>query len=197
MKTNTNSSHRGIQKVSACFIVATILLAAASARGEHGVSDSEIKIGMSNAQTGNAAALGSGVKSGAETYFNKINSSGGVNGRKVNLVAYDDGYEPAKCKGNTQKLLEQDDVFALFGYVGTPTSAAILPILSNTDAIYFGPFTGAASLRTPVKKNIFNVRASYGDETDGLVEHLTTDLKLNKVGIFIQDDAYGAAGEKA
>jgi branched-chain amino acid transport system substrate-binding protein len=196
MNTFKNSNQRVIGQIPACIFIAAIVLSTASAFAEHGVSDSDIKIGMSNAQSGNAAALGIGVKTGAETYFNKINTAGGVNGRKINLIAYDDGYEPNKCKGNTQKLLEQDDVFALFGYVGTPTSAAILPILADSDAIYFGPFTGAASLRTPVKKNIYNVRASYGDETDGLVEHLTTDLKLNKVGIFVQDDAYGAAGEK-
>jgi ABC-type branched-subunit amino acid transport system substrate-binding protein len=196
MKTFNNSTHRGLGKISAYFFIAAIVLSAAIARGEHGVSDGDIKIGMSNAQSGNAAALGIGVKTGAETYFNKLNAAGGVSGRKINLIAYDDAYEPNKCKGNTQKLLEQDDVFALLGYVGTPTSAAILPILADSDAIYFGPFTGAASLRTPVKKNIYNVRASYGDETDGLVEHLTSDLKLNKIAIFIQDDAYGAAGEK-
>ena len=160
-----------------------------------GVTDSEIKLGMCNVLTGNSAALGTGVKAGAAAFFAKLNAAGGVQGRKIVLVSYDDGYEPQQTVAQTTKLISEDQVFALFGYVGTPTSSAILPQLGRTGIPFVAPFTGAEMLRNPIKKNVFNVRASYFDETEGLVERLTTDLGVKSIGIFIQDDAYGAAGE--
>ena len=99
---------------------------------EQGVTNQEIIIGMSNALTGPAAALGTGVKAGAMTYFQKINNAGGINGRKIKVISYDDGYEPKRTVENTNKLINEDKVFALFGYVGTPTSAAVLPWTSSS-----------------------------------------------------------------
>jgi ABC-type branched-subunit amino acid transport system substrate-binding protein len=166
-----------------------------SSRAADGVTDTEIKLGVCNAQTGNAAALGTGINTGAGAFFAKLNAAGGVHGRNVQLVTYDDGYEPDRTVAQTTKLIEDDKVFALFGYVGTPTSSAIMPQLLKSGIPYFAPFTGAEMLRNPVKKNVFNVRASYFDETEGLVERLTTDLNVKSIGVFIQEDAYGAAGE--
>src|SRR5437762_3309514 len=114
--------------------VACALLFVAMASGVHaeeGVTQSEIVIGMSNALSGPAAGLGTGVKTGALAYINKVNTAGGVNGRKIKLVSYDDGYEPDQAAAMTNKLIEQDKVFALFGYVGTPTSTAVLPAASK------------------------------------------------------------------
>ena len=175
--------------------VAGLFVAAAGASPsraeEQGVTNQEIVIGMSNALTGPASALGTGVKAGAMTYFQKINNAGGVNGRKIKVISYDDEYEPKRTVENTNKLINEDKVFALFGYVGTPTSTAVLPIINKEHMLYWGPFTGAEFLRTPVTKNIFNVRGSYFDEAEMQVKYLTEKLGKKKIGIFIQNDAYG------
>ncbi len=160
---------------------------------EKGVTDHEIVIGMSNALTGPASALGSGVKAGAMAYFKMINDAGGVNGRKIKLLSYDDGYEPKRTVENTNKLIAEDKVFALFGYVGTPTSSAILPAVNKEKIVYWSPFTGAEFLRTPVSKTIFNVRGSYFDEAETQVKYLTEKLGKSRIGVFIQNDAYGLA----
>ncbi|MDX8400876.1 MAG: ABC transporter substrate-binding protein [Gallionellaceae bacterium] len=166
-----------------------------AAVAEVGVTAKEIRIGMANALSGPAADLGIQLKAGAKAYFDKVNAAGGVNGRKINLVSVDDGYEPAKSASATRDLIEQKKVFALFGYVGTPTSAASVPIASKAGVPYLFPFTGAEFLRNPVNKQVFNLRASYFDETEAMVEHLTKDSHIKKIAIFIQDDAFGEAGK--
>lgn len=183
-----------LYKITGLLSAVTLVVSFAHADFQ-GVTDTEIKLGMSNALSGNSAALGTGMKNGATAYFKKLNDGGGVEGRKVNLVSLDDTYEPNKAAENTKKLVETDKVFALFGYVGTPTSTAVLPVVGKNKIVYFAPFTGAEFLRNPVNPNVFNVRASYFDETEAQVEFLTSKLALKKIGIFIQDDAYGAAGE--
>jgi branched-chain amino acid transport system substrate-binding protein len=178
------------------YIFALLLLAVTlPSFAENGVTQNEIVIGMSNALSGPAAGLGTGLKAGATAYIDKVNAAGGVHGRKIRLISYDDGYEPEQTAAMTRKLIEQDKVFALFGYVGTPTSAAAVPSASKNGVPYIAPFTGAEFLRNPVNPIIFNVRASYFDETEGMVAHLTADLGIKKVGVFIQDDAYGNAGK--
>ncbi len=164
-------------------------------QAEVGVSENEVLIGMTNALSGPAQALGTGVKTGSLVYFEKVNRGGGVYGRKIRVISYDDGYEPRKTVGATRKLVDEDKVFVLFGYVGTPTSTAVVPIISRIGIPYLFPFTGAQFLRHPVNKVIFNVRSSYFDETEGLVNRLVNDLKIERIGVFIQDDAYGAAGK--
>jgi ABC-type branched-subunit amino acid transport system substrate-binding protein len=181
-------------KIAAIMLIALGMSGATVALADNGVDATSIKLGTSNAQTGSAAALGTGVNAGIKAFWTRINAAGGINHRQVSVVTYDDAYEPAQCVGNTRKLIEKDQVFALIGGVGTPTSVALLPILDKSDVIFFAPYTGAGSLRTPVRPNIFHVRASYGDETEGLVEHLTTDLGVKTIAAFIQDDAYGNAG---
>ena len=163
---------------------------------ETGVSDTEVKIGMANALTGPAGGLGVAIKKGSTVFFNKLNAAGGVHGRKVTLISVDDGYEPAQAAAATDKLVTQDKVFALFGYVGTPTSKAAIPIATKNGVPFFAPFTGAEFLRNPVDKWVFNVRASYWSETELQVEHLDKDLGIKKIGIFMQDDAYGVAGKE-
>ena len=143
--------------------LAALALACTGAFATEGVSPTEIKIGMVNVQTGPAAGLGKGMKSGAEAVFKAVNAKGGVNGRKINLVVGDDGYEPNKSVDETLRMIEQEKVFSLFGYVGTPTANAVLPIVKEMDVPLVGAFTGAMSLRQPVTKQVFNVRASYDD----------------------------------
>ena len=162
---------------------------------QEGVTDKEIRIGMANALSGPAAGLGTDLKAGAEAYLARVNAAGGVNGRKVVLVSKDDGYEPDKTAAATKALIEQDKVFALFGYVGTPTSNAAVPLASKAGVPYLFPFTGAENLRNPVNKVVFNVRASYFDETELMVERLTKDAGAKSIALFIQDDAFGEAGK--
>lgn len=178
-----------------CFAVTVFLFLSFSiAYAEDGVTDKEILIGMSNALTGPSMALGLGIKSGSSIYINKVNLAGGIRGHRIKLISYDDGYEPEKAAANTKKLIEEDKVFALFGYVGTPTSSAVMPIFSKAGIPYIAPFTGAELLRNPVNKLLFNIRASYFDETELMVDHLTKDLGIKKIGVFAQADSYGDAG---
>jgi ABC-type branched-subunit amino acid transport system substrate-binding protein len=154
--------------------------------------DRTIVLGQSAAFGGPAAQLGIQLKAGAKLYFDQINAAGGVHGQRIELVSLDDGYEPDRCKANTDKLIKQN-VFALFGYVGTPTSLAVLPMVNDAKIPFFGPFTGAQGLREPFSRYVFHVRASYFQETELIVKQLT-ELGLRKIAVFYQDDAYGKAG---
>ncbi len=160
---------------------------------EIGVDNNNIVVGQSAALTGPAAELGLEMRQGAQLYFSEVNEKGGVNGRQIRLITLDDGYEPERAAANTRKLLAEDRVFALFGYVGTPTSNAALPIFSEAKVPFVGAFTGAESLRSPFNRYIFNVRASYYDETEKIVEQLTS-LGIRNIAVLFQDDAYGRAG---
>ena len=188
----------GIQRrTTVCLAILTFIVGTLthSAWAEDGVTDKEIKIGMANALSGPASGLGTQLKAGAQAYFATVNAAGGVNGRKLTLVSEDDGYEPEKTAAATRKLIEQEKVFGLFGYVGTPTSAAAIPQVSKAGVPYLFAFTGAEFLRNPVNKWVFNVRASYFDETEMMIERLTKDLGIKKIALFIQDDAFGEAGK--
>lgn len=175
-------------------LVAIPLLFSAQGYANNGITKTEIKIGMSNATSGPAEGLGNGVKMGAETYFKRVNDAGGVHGRKIVINHYDDGYEPKRTIANVKKLMAKDKVFALFGFVGTPTSKAVVPKISKAKMPYIGPFTGAEFLRTPLKENIINFRASYFMETEELVKFFTSKGH-KKIAIFVQNDGYGNAGK--
>jgi branched-chain amino acid transport system substrate-binding protein len=160
----------------------------ALAQGDH-----RIVLGQSCALTGPAAQLGLQFNRGARIYFDRLNAEGGVNGRTIDLRALDDGYEPDRCAANTQTFIGREDVFALFGYLGTPTSLAALPLAQAANMPFFGPLSGAEALREPFSRVAFHVRASYYDETALIVRDLTA-LGLNKIAVFRQDDTYGQAG---
>lgn len=166
-----------------------------SLRAEPGVSDGEILIGQSAALSGPAEQLGKQMALGAKVYFDHVNQGGGIHGRKIRLLSLDDGYEPDRAKANTLKLINDEKVFALFGYVGTPTSLAALPIFTDEKVPFFGAFTGAQALREPFNRYIFNVRAGYNEETEEIVNQLLT-LSLKRIAVFYQNDAYGQAGLK-
>jgi ABC-type branched-subunit amino acid transport system substrate-binding protein len=153
-----------------------------------------IVLGQSVPLTGPAAQLGIQMRLGAKACFDAVNAAGGVNGLPITLHTLDDGYEPARCKANTEQFIK-DEVFALFGYVGTPTSLAALPLLTAAKVPFVAPFTGAEALRDPFNRLVFHVRASYYDETELIVKQLT-QLGLNRIAVFHQNDAYGQAGLK-
>ncbi len=152
----------------------------------------DIVLGQSVALSGPAGELGREMQLGAQMYFDSINATGGIRGRKIVLKTLDDGYEPARAEANTRRLIDED-VHALFGYVGTPTAAASIPLATNAKVPFFGAFTGAELLRTPFNRYIFNVRASYFDETELIVKQLTAE-GLTRIAVFHQNDAYGQAG---
>jgi ABC-type branched-subunit amino acid transport system substrate-binding protein len=166
----------------------------ATADAELGVSADKIVFGQSAAFKGPAAALGLGMRQGILAAFEEANAAGGINGRNLELVSYNDGYEPNKAIENTKRLLEDDQVFALIGEVGTPTSKAAQPIASDRGVPFIGPFTGAEFLRSPYKRTVINVRASYYQETEAMVARLVEDLGISRIAILYQDDSYGRAG---
>ena len=160
---------------------------------ETGVTADEIRIGQFAAQTGPAAELGKRMQLGIQAHFTAINSAGGINGRKLTLISRDDGYEPEKAAAAVKALIEEDRVFALIGSVGTPTTLAAVPAINAAGIPLIGPFTGAQALREPFNRNLFHVRASYFDETERIVQHLST-LGIKKIAVFYQNDSYGKAG---
>ena len=164
------------------------------AAAEDGITADTIVFGQAAVLEGPAAALGTGMRTGLQAAFEEINSKGGVHGRKLKLTSVNDGYEPDRAITATKKLIEEDKVFALVGAVGTPTSAAAQPIATAAKVPFIGAFTGAGFLRNPKLDNVINVRASYDAETEAWVKHLTEDLKISKIAIFFQDDAFGRAG---
>ncbi|CAM8631662.1 ABC transporter substrate-binding protein [Rhodoferax sp. TBRC 17198] len=152
----------------------------------------KIIIGQSAAFSGPAAQLGIQLHAGAKLFFDQLNAQGGIGGRSVEIRKLDDAYEPARCEENTRKLLEED-VSALFAYVGTPTSAVALPLATKAKVPFIAPFTGAMALRNPFNRYAFHVRASYNDETALIVNQLR-NVGLTKVAVMYQNDAYGKAG---
>jgi ABC-type branched-subunit amino acid transport system substrate-binding protein len=158
---------------------------------------SEIVVGMSAAFKGPSRGLGVEMYRGARAWFDEVNLLGGVHGRKVRLVARDDGYDPGPAVANTLRLIKEDHVFVLFGYVGTPTTTRVLPLLEryrDRSICLFCPFTGAEPLRTgPYARHVFNLRASYRQETAGLVNHFVR-VRRQRIAVFYQIDAYGRSG---
>lgn len=165
-------------------------LTAAPARAQ--TLGDKIVLGQSAAFSGPSAELGQQYHLGAKLYFDRLNASGGIDGRKIELRKLDDGYEPERCAANTKQFIS-DGVFALFGYVGTPTTAAALPLATEAKLPLFAPLTGAQSLRDPYNRQIVHVRASYADETAAIVKQ-TVSMGIKRVAVFHQNDGYGQAG---
>ncbi len=160
---------------------------------EVGVTDREILVGQFAALTGPAAELGKRMQVGMLAHFKAVNAAGGVNGRSIKLISRDDGYESEKAAAAVKALIEEDKVFALVGSVGTPTGLAAVPAINAAGIPLIGLFTGAQALREPFNRNLFHVRASYYDETERIVQHLST-LGIKKIAVFYQNDSYGKAG---
>ncbi|MDD0845393.1 ABC transporter substrate-binding protein [Pseudomonas sp. Gutcm_11s] len=180
-----------LRQLVCCLALPAMLLCGAQARAEAGVEADEVLLGMVNAQTGLAAGLGQGMRDGAQAYFNRVNAAGGVHGRRLTLVVRDDGYEPSRTARLTEELIDSRSVFALFGYVGTPTSRAAMPVAQAAGVPYLFPLSGAEVLRNPPHHWVFNVRASYFAESELLVKHMTEALQLKRVALLMQDDSFG------
>jgi ABC-type branched-subunit amino acid transport system substrate-binding protein len=162
-----------------------------------GVTDSEIRFGISAPFTGPAKELGQNMKIGIEAAFNVANAKGGVYGRQLRLIAADDGYEPTRTAVTMPQLYDGDQVFGLVGNVGTPTAVVALPYALNREMLFFGAFTGAGLLRNdPPDRYVFNYRASYAEETATVVNYLVKvrGLLPEQIAVFAQQDAYGDAG---
>lgn len=165
----------------------------AGAGAETGISTDKIMFGQAAALEGPAAALGTGMRDGILAAFAEINAAGGIGNRKLELVSNDDGYEPAKSIEATKALIGKG-VFALIGPVGTPTSMAAFPIVKQAGIPFIGAFTGTEALRNPYQPLAVNIRASYFQETEMMVDRLVKDRGASKIAILYQDDAFGQAG---
>ncbi|HEX6319113.1 MAG TPA: ABC transporter substrate-binding protein [Burkholderiales bacterium] len=173
-------------------VLAALLSPAAFAQG---VTNDRILLGQAAVFSGPAAQLGIQMRNGIRAYFDHVNEKGGVHGRRLELVTEDDFYEASRAPAASRKLIEEHKVFALLGYVGTPTGVVHLPVVTRSKVPLVGMFTGAEALRAPLNRYVFHVRASYYDETEAIVEQVVSTGGKN-IAVFYQDDAYGQAGLK-
>jgi ABC-type branched-subunit amino acid transport system substrate-binding protein len=160
---------------------------------EPGVTDTEIVLGSYAALEGPASFLGTQTVVGARAYLSSVNDHGDVHGRKIQLVSRNDGYEPDKVIACVNQLIQQDKVFAMGFFVETPTGAKVVAMAEAHKVPAIGFFTGAEILRTPVRKNVIHVRASYYDETRAQVDNLVGTLGMKRIAVFYQEDAFGVA----
>ena len=160
----------------------------------HGIGPGSILFGQSAAFSGPAQELGINMRLGIEAAFAEANRRGGVHGRQLLLTTLDDKYEPEDAATNTRILIKDEGVFALIGEVGTPTSRSATPVAADAGVPFIAPFTGAAFLRDPGMGNIINMRASYNQETEEMVERFTKDLGFERIAVLYQDDSFGRAG---
>ncbi len=162
--------------------------------GTSGVDDDSVLFGQAAAFTGPAQELGRGMRLGIRVAFHEANENGGIHGRLLELVSLDDQYEPEAAVYRTQHLIEAEEVFALIGAVGTPTSRSATPVAKAAGVPYIAPFTGAEFLRSAELDNVINLRASYYQETEEMVARLTGELGFTRVAVLHQDDSFGRAG---
>ena len=169
------------------------LAAFSNIAAEPGIDAERILFGQSAALTGPASGLGQAMRAGIEAAFHEANRSGGVYGRRLELVSLDDGYEPEAAIENMRTLINEREVFALIGAVGTPTARSSVPVAAAAGVPYIAPFTGAPFLRDGQWQNVINLRASYYQETEAMMEFLTR-RGLTRVAVAYQDDSFGRAG---
>ncbi len=170
------------------------LLVAGHSVAEPGIHPDRVVLGQSAALEGPAAALGHDFNLGIQTAFAEANAAGGVHGRRLELIARDDGYEPTRAIANTHELLGRHGVFALVGQVGTPTARAVLPVAEQNGAPFLAPFTGAQFLRDPNLASVINLRASYDQEAEKGIAYLVEELGKKRIAVLFQDDTFGRDG---
>jgi ABC-type branched-subunit amino acid transport system substrate-binding protein len=162
-----------------------------------GISDTEIVLGMASAFSGANRELGNGMRAGVEAALGEVNARGGVHGRRLRLVAVDDGYEPSRTLPAMRQLVEKDRVFAVVGNMGTPTAAVSIPYCQHQHVIFFGALSGGDLLRrTPPDRYVFNVRPSYAQETAAAVRWLAGARRIapGRIAVFAQEDEFGESG---
>jgi ABC-type branched-subunit amino acid transport system substrate-binding protein len=189
MKKHTLKYVLGISVLFGCLFAVAV---AAQAQNTTGVTDNEILIGSCSALEGPSHFLGMETVAGAKAYFAMINDAGGVDGRKLKLITYDDSYDPAKTEACFTRLMEQK-VFALGFFVGTPTAVKYIPMAESNKIPVVGLFTGAQTLYVPLRHWVVNVRASYFDETREQIDGMWATLGYKKIGVICPEDAFGAA----
>lgn len=188
-----------MQGIKRLFTITALGMLALACHAETGVTDTTITIGMSAPFSGPNGAYGVDMRQTIQTYFEQVNKSGGINGRKLDLVALDDGYETERTLANTKTLLNEKNAFALLSYYGsTPTTEAMNKVFGPAKVPLVGTISGASTLREPLSGNansryMFNVRASYADETEAIVNQLVS-LGLKSIAVFYQNDGFGKSG---
>jgi len=170
--------------------VATALLASTSSLAEPGVTNDAITLGQTTALSGPLGDLGQEVLKGSKAYFDALNARGGINGRKIVLISKDDAYDPKKTVENVEAFIAGGETFALFGTFGTPNNEALIPVALKAGMPVLMPYTGAPSIRKPELVGVFNLRASYADEAEKLIQYLTT-IGFKKIGIAYQNNSFG------
>ena len=153
-----------------------------------------IRLGMSGPFSGGLNSVGNEFLLGAEIYLKNLNDHGGVNGRKIEIIAKDDRYEPKIAVENVHELINKEKVFALFGIIGTPVAEAVFPIAIEKRIPFVGAYSGAEFLRNPPNPIVLNARAGDLDEIEKLVQYYADDLKYKRFALFYQNDGYGRAG---
>jgi len=184
-----SSRRRLFLQLSAAALASPVGIANALDSGDTG----RIRLGMSAPFSGPNGAYGNQMRQGIQACLNAINKDGGIGGRKLELVALDDGYEPPAAVANAKRLIEQEHAFALLGFYGTASTIAVMPVLDESGVPLVGTISGAEALRKPGQRHIFHLRASYGDETAAIVKHLVT-TGMTRVAVLYQDDGFGKAG---
>lgn len=181
----------GMKRFAAWGVLGALLAPAALA--QNGVTNDKIVLGQAAVFSGPAAQLGIQMRNGVKAYLDYVNAQGGVHGRKIELVTEDDRYEASVAPVASRKLIEEHKVFALLGYVGTPTGTEHVKVVTPAKVPLVGMFTGAEVLRVPFNRYVFHVRASYYDETEKIVEQIVS-IGGKSIAVFYQDDNYGLAG---
>lgn len=186
-------SWSSIRIVNAMVAMSAMLLGAGLVRAETGVTVQTVLIGQSVSLTGPLAAIGTDFSEGFKVYVDEVNRGGGVFGRHLKLVQMDDGYVPQRSLSNTEKMITEDGVFAIVGNLGTGNVMAVLPLLADKRVPLFAPFTGADSVRRTPNRYLFTVMASYSNEIEKMVQHLTT-LGITSIAVAYQNNPFGKEG---
>src|SRR5579859_928164 len=181
--------HKTLLGVCAGAALAAALFSQPAVAQTPGVTASTIVIGQSAPLSGANAELGNDIRNGALAYFSKVNAAGGVHGRKIELATLDDANAVPRAEANTKKLVEEQGVFALYGYASATLSRPALPFVAKNKVPFIGPFTGADPMRV-FNKYIYNIRASYADELEKVVEHYST-FGIKRFSIVYYDDPVG------
>ncbi|MEZ5613982.1 MAG: ABC transporter substrate-binding protein [Rhodocyclaceae bacterium] len=185
---------QNIARFIASFVA--LLLSQTTIAADPGISNNSLLIGQTGVFSGPVAEPGLQYRAGAQLYFDAVNAKGGVFGRQIKLVSYDDKFNPKLAAENAKKLINEDKVFALFGIIGTGATAATIPFADKQAIPVVGSLSGSDGLRNAKFKRLFHTRASYSDEMGKMVEQLKT-TGVRSIAVVYQDDAFGKAGLKS
>lgn len=174
-----------------------LLVLSMSAYAVNGITDKAVIVGIVNTTSGPTATTGIMSNAGPKVFFEKLNKSGGVNGRVIEAKYYDDGYEPVRAASETKKAIENHQVFVILNNNGTPTAKAVLPIIERARVPFLFPRTGDLAVRDPFNRYIFNLRSSFATEMTELVAYVVDKEKKRNVAILTQADVFGKVVQSA